>query len=51
MMIWKRTFYNTRMSVPKDVLDIHAERLKRGIDCVKYHGQLSQEEKLTNEMN
>ena len=31
--------------LPKDVLDIHAELLKHGIDCVKYHGQLSQEVK------
>ena len=36
--------------LPKDVSDIHAELLKRGIDCVKYHGQLSQEVKLTNQM-
>ena len=31
--------------LPKDVSDIHAELLKHGIDCVKYHGQLSQEVK------
>ena len=36
--------------LPKDVSDIHAELLKRGTDCVKYHGQLSQEVKLTNQM-
>ena len=36
--------------LPKDVSDIHAELLKRGIDCVKYHGPLSQEVKLTNQM-
>ena len=35
--------------LPKDVSDIHAELLKRGIDCVKYHGQLSQDVKLTNQ--
>ena len=25
--------------LPKDVATVHAELLKRGIDCVKYHGQ------------
>lgn len=33
---------------PKDVSTVHAELLKRGIDCVKYHGQLSEEIKLVN---
>lgn len=34
--------------LPKDVSIVHAELLKRGIDCVKYHGQLSEQCKLTN---
>ena len=36
--------------LPKDVSDIHAELLKRGIDCLNYHGQLSQKMKLTSQM-
>lgn len=36
--------------LPKDVSQIHAELLKRGICCVKYHGQLSTEMKLINQM-
>ena len=34
--------------LPKDVATVHAELLKRGIDCVKYHGQLSEEIKIVN---
>lgn len=31
--------------LPKDVSTIHADLLKNGIDCVKYHGKLSEEVK------
>ena len=34
--------------LPKDVSTIHAELLKRGVNCVKYHGQLSEKVKMTN---
>ena len=34
--------------LPKDVSTVHAELLKRGIDCVKYHGQLSEDVKVVN---
>ena len=34
--------------LPTDVVTVHAELLKRGIDCVKYHGQLSEEIKIVN---
>jgi superfamily II DNA helicase RecQ len=29
--------------LPKDVSTVHAELLKNGINCLKYHGQLSEE--------
>ena len=32
----------------KDVSTIHAELLKRGVSCVKYHGQLSEGVKMAN---
>ena len=34
--------------LPKDVSVIHAELLKRGVSCVKYHGQLSEEVKMAS---
>ena len=34
--------------LPKDVSAIHAELLKRGVSCVKYHGQLSEEVKIAS---
>ena len=29
--------------LPKDVSTVHAELIKNGVNCVKYHGQLSEE--------
>ena len=34
--------------IPNDVAKIHAELCKRGVNCVKYHGQLSDEMKCTS---
>lgn len=34
--------------LPRDVSKIHSELIKRGIDAVKYHGQLSEEMKTVN---
>ena len=34
--------------LPKDVSTIHAELLKRGVSCVKYHGQLFEGVKMAN---
>ena len=34
--------------LPKDIATIHTELLKRGVDCVKYHGQLCEDVRVNN---